>query len=314
MILVENVVKKFTNKKEEHIAVNHITFNISKGEIVGILGSNGAGKSTIIKMMCGLLIPTEGKILVFNRDIKEKNNLIYVLKHASFFLEGQRSIYYYFTLLENIKYFLSLKGIKYNDMKEHISSLINYFGLQNDLNKTVGSYSTGMKQKASVIIALAGNEDIIVLDEPTLGLDVQSSNNLVLLLKKYVKEKRKTVLITCHDMKVVENICSRAIVIEKGKLIFDGNVTKLKNIFEMNQIKIVCKLIDPSKFNDYDMIDNNDGTWLFKIITKKFQIGNIIRNLENKGAIILSIKSNNSDFEKAYINFINKYKVGINDV
>ncbi len=311
MIEVNNLVKIFNSKSGEFVAVDNISFNINDGEIVGILGSNGAGKSTTIKMMCGLLSPTEGNILIFDKNIKDKRNLKYILKRASFLLEGQRNIYYYFSLLENIKYFLSLKGIKYADVKSHVDYLINYFGLQSDLDKPIGSYSTGMKQKASIIIALSGNEEIIVLDEPTLGLDVQSSNDLVFLLKKYVKERRKTVLITCHNMKVIEDICDKVIVIEKGKVIFNGKTYKLKNIFEMNQIEIICTFDSQNEFEGYDLIDNKDGTSLIKIVAHNSQIGKMILDIEEKGARIMSIKSNNCDFESAYVEFIKNYKENI---
>lgn len=309
MISVKNLTKIFM-KKEEFKAVDNISFEIKEGEIVGLLGSNGAGKSSTIKMVCGLLTPDAGQVSVFGLDISKSKNLKSVLKKSSFLLEGQRSIYFYFSLLENIKYFLALKGISYKENKKYIEELIEFFGLKGEEHIPVGTFSTGMKQKVSIIIALAGDEDLIVLDEPTLGLDVHSANNMVRILKEFVQKKRKTVLITAHNMKVIENLCERVIVIEKGKIIKDDSIGNFKHLFDITQVEITCENINKEDIGDLNFQENIDGTYSVQLQLDNSQLGSEITKLELSGARILSIKSDNSDFESNYVNFIEDYKGG----
>ena len=291
-----------------------LSFKVEQGEIVGFLGSNGAGKTTTIKMLAGLLIPDRGTINIFGLDNQEPKNLKLILKKSSFLLEGQRNIYHNLSLLENIMYFLGLKGISYRKKKDHVEKLINFFGLKGEEYTPIFSYSTGMKQKASIILALAGDENFILLDEPTLGLDVHTAKNLVQLLRQYVKEYQKTILMTTHNMNVIEALCERVLIMEKGKIIKDDYLTNLKNLFGIKQMEIVCWAI-----KEEDLVDlkagyrlnyqkNIDGTYGLKLIMEGFKLVDIIMELEEKGVKVLAIKSDNSDFESSYVKIIDNYK------
>lgn len=171
-----------------------------------------------------------------------------------------------------------------------------------------------MKQKASIILALAGDEDFIILDEPTLGLDVHSTNNLVQLLRQYVKEYQKTFLITTHSMNVIEELCERVLIMEKGKIIKDDYITNLKNLFGIKQIEIICSEIKEKDLGDlkagyrFNYEENKDGTFVLNLIMESSNLGDIITQLEGKGVKVLAIKSDNSDFESSYIKIIDDYK------
>ncbi|MCK4260579.1 MAG: ABC transporter ATP-binding protein [Halanaerobiales bacterium] len=314
MILQVNDLTKVFKKEKEFKAVDGLSFKVEQGEIVGLLGSNGAGKTSTIKMLAGLLLPDRGTINIFGLDNKEPKNLKQILKRSSFLLEGQRNIYYNLSLLENIMYFLGLKGISYRKKKDHVEKLIKFFGLKGEEYNPIFSYSTGMKQKASIILALAGDEEFIILDEPTLGLDVHSAKNLVQLLKQYVKVYRKTFLITTHNMNVIEALCERVLIMEKGKIIKDDYITNLKNLFGIKQIEIICSEIKEKDLADLktgyrlNCEENIDGTYVLNLIMEDSNLGDIIIELEGKGVKVLAIKSDNSGFESSYIKIIDDYK------
>lgn len=316
MILqVNDLTKVFKKAKEEEFrAVDGLSFQVEKGEIVGLLGSNGAGKTSTIKMFAGLLLPDRGTIRIFGLDNKEPNNLKRILKRSSFLLEGQRNIYYNLSLLENIMYFLSLKGIFYSEKRDHVEKLISYFGLKGEEHHPIFSYSTGMKQKASLILALAGDEDFIILDEPTLGIDVHGAKNLVQLIREYVKIYQKTFLITTHSMNIIEALCERVLIMEKGKIIKDDYIANLKNLFGIKQIEIICSEIKEKDLANLktgyrlNYKENIDGTYVLNLIMEGSNLGGIIMEFEGKGAKILSIKSDNSDFESSYVKIIDNYK------
>lgn len=313
MILhVENLTKKFVSKKMIKTAVDNISFSINYGEIVGLLGSNGAGKSTTIKMLCGLILPDKGTIKIFNLNNNNPKNLKYILSKSSFLLEGQRNLYYNLSLINNIKYFLSLKGILYKNIKNHIENLIAFFNMEGYEDKLVSDFSTGMKQKVSVILALSGNEEFIVLDEPTLGLDVHSANNMVNMLHKYVKKHNKTVLITSHNMNIIDSLCDRVIIMDNGKIIANDRIKSLKNLFEMTHLTLTINTIDENilkRLNDkfkLQIINNEDGTKTINFFIINTNIYEIFKIFYDNNIKIISIKSDNSDFENSYIKIMKK--------
>lgn len=314
MILEVKGLTKIFNKERDVKAVDALNFTVQAGEVIGLLGSNGAGKTTTIKMLAGLLLPDHGTIKIFGLDNSKPGNLKKILKRSSFLLEGQRNIYYNLSLLENIKYFLGLKGISYRENKQHVEGLIEFFGLRGEENNPIFSFSTGMKQKASIILALAGDEDFIILDEPTLGLDVHSANNLVQLLRQYVEQYQKTVLITTHNMKIIEGLCNRVLIMEKGKIIVDDYTTNLKNLFGIHQMEITCSGVKEKDLSElktsylHNYQKNADGTYVLNILLEGSNLGDIIKELEEKQVRVLAIKSDNSDFESSYIKIIDAYK------
>lgn len=232
VIEIKEVKKSYRKRgsKETIEAVKGISFRIKKGEIVGLLGPNGAGKTTLIKMMCGLLIPNSGTIRINDVDIRHKR--LRALEHISVVLEGNRNLYWRMTVKENLEYFAGNRGFSKKQIVDKMQRLLERFNLKHKENELVNSLSRGMQQKVAIAVALLADTDVIFLDEPTLGLDIETSYEIRKLLKEIAEEEQKTILISSHDMPVVQEVCERVIIINHGQVVADDQVDNLLQLFE----------------------------------------------------------------------------------
>jgi ABC-2 type transport system ATP-binding protein len=240
---VRNLKKYFTSKKKklfkktekkEFKAVDGVTFEIRKGEIFGLLGPNGAGKTTTIKMITGLLSPTAGSVCVNGLDVDKKP--LEALKNLGTVLAGDRSIYWKLTARENLEYFAALYGCDKKEAKKRTNEILKKLGLEEKADELVEKYSTGMKQKVALGKALIPNAPVVLLDEPTLGLDPQSALNLRELILE-IKGEGRTVLLTTHYMEEADFLCDRIAIIDGGKIIALDTPENLKS--SLNEIKSI---------------------------------------------------------------------------
>lgn len=210
MIKIENVTKSFKGKT----VVKNLNLSVGEGEILGLLGANGAGKSTTINMILGFTKADSGSIIVnqkdVSKDIKEVRKLIgYIPENVN--------LYPYLTGLENLDYFCKLAGLTYS--KQELNEHLNSCGLQKEAyHQKVSGYSKGMRQKVGIAIAYAKKTKIYLLDEPASGLDPLASNELSLLLKKLVKEGA-TIIMASHDIFRVREVCHRIVILKNGNLV-----------------------------------------------------------------------------------------------
>ncbi|ERI92113.1 ABC transporter, ATP-binding protein [Clostridiales bacterium oral taxon 876 str. F0540] len=248
--------KKFlkTIEKKEFKAVEGVSFDIYKGEIFGLLGPNGAGKTTTIKMITGLLRPTSGSVCVMNKDVDKKP--LEALKSLGTVLAGDRSIYWKLTARENLEYFASLYGCNKSEGKKRAELIINRLGLSEKADELVEKFSTGMKQKVALGKALIPNAPVVLLDEPTLGLDPQSALNLREIILD-IKNEGRTVLLTTHYMEEADFLCDRIAIIDGGKIIaLDTPENLKKSINEIKSIKIELNKVDNKLLEEIKTIDN----------------------------------------------------------
>lgn len=232
IIEVHGIQKRYVKRKTKEVvtAVNDVSFDVHRGEVLGLLGPNGAGKTSTIKMICGLLKPDEGSIFINGLDIHKKR--LKALTHISAVLEGNRNLYWRLTVRENLEYFAGNRGHSRKDVAPQIEKLLEQFSLKEKEHELVQGLSRGMQQKLAIAVALLANTDVILLDEPTLGLDVEISYELRESLKKIVREEQRTIIISSHDMPVVQELCDRTIIINKGTVVVDEKVENLLNLFE----------------------------------------------------------------------------------
>lgn len=265
MIEVRDLYKSFGGND----ILKGVNLQMEKGKIHILLGNNGSGKSTIINCMLKLLKYDRGSITLDGEEIEELSNLIY-FKKVSALLESSVNVYDNLSGEENIRYFAGLNRINIKKFDKHLE-YIKEFKLENHLDKKVGDYSRGMKQKLSLIIALISDPDYLLLDEPTLGLDFESTNNIIKILKKLAIEQNKSILITSHQIDVIEKL--------EGELLFlnDGKIEHFNIMDYSNSIP-----------DSYNVKFIQDG----KTITKReeSQIESFIRNYEEKN--IIEIKKN----------------------
>lgn len=222
---INNLSKKIYNNK----ILKNITLEVDSGEIVTILGKNGAGKTTLLNCILKLIKFEKGEILLCNKNIYEYSNKEY-FNNISAVLESSENVYYFMTGKENIEYFGGLYDLDKKTVFNNIDYLIDEFDLRESMNKKVAYYSRGMIQKLAIIISMIINIKILILDEPTLGLDIFSKRKMLDILKKMSKEKGISIILTTHQMDIIEYLNERVIILEQGILKYDGSVKELKNI------------------------------------------------------------------------------------
>ncbi|MCK5036118.1 MAG: ABC transporter ATP-binding protein [Candidatus Sabulitectum sp.] len=222
-------VKDLTKTYSDLTAVNNISFEVRTGEILGILGPNGSGKTTTLKSILGLIEFDKGSIEVNGLSVKKNRNEI--LTNVGAILEGARNIYWHLTPMENLTYFAGIRGIPRKDIVDRAEYLLESLKLTDVANKEIRQFSAGMKQKCALACAFIHAPAILLLDEPTLGLDVEITRTIMDWLVDVVEKEGKTILITSHNMDFVESICKRILIIRKGEIISHETVKSLKEKF-----------------------------------------------------------------------------------
>jgi ABC-2 type transport system ATP-binding protein len=228
ILRVENLTKIY---RQNHVkAVDNIGFSILPNTVVGMLGPNGAGKTTVIKCIATLILPTSGKIWIEGIDaLRDTGN---ALEKVAVVMEGNRNIYWRLTVRENLNFFAGLQGIAQRKSKGYIEELIALFQLQEKANTQARFLSRGMQQKLAVACTLVKRTPLLLLDEPTLGLDVESSYHLRHILKQMAEWGERTILLSTHDMNVVQDICERVIIINGGHIVADDRIENLQKLFQ----------------------------------------------------------------------------------
>ncbi len=209
--------KVYASRGRSHAAVCAISFSISAGEVLALLGANGAGKTTTIKMIAGLVRPSTGGVRIEGEDPHRNRR---ALRHVGAVLEGSRNIYWRMTPLENIEYFGAVRGLRRRDVVHRGGRLLARFGLGEKANTTVGKLSRGMQQKLAIVVALLHGSRLLLLDEPTLGLDLQAAVEVKRLVREAVGEG-VAVLLTTHQLSVAEDISDRFAIIRSGSIVLE---------------------------------------------------------------------------------------------
>ncbi|AFK20953.1 ABC transporter ATP-binding protein (plasmid) [Haloferax mediterranei ATCC 33500] len=236
---VSNLTKRYGDGENSVEAVSGVTFSIEQGSIVGILGPNGAGKTTCIKSLLSLVVPTEGTTKVAGVDVQRDTSTAF--QRIGAVLEGTRNIYWRLTVRENMRFFSAIAGRNPDTMDQRHEELLTKFNLKDKEDTVVRELSRGQKQKVSIVCTLARNAEVVFLDEPTLGLDVESSIELRKELRNLADEEGITVVLTSHDMDVIESVCDRVIIMNSGQIIADRPVAELLSVFTTQKYKITTK-------------------------------------------------------------------------
>lgn len=263
MLILSDLVKQYDNIK----AVASVSFKIAEGDIYGFLGPNGAGKTTTIRMIMGIIKPDSGSIMLNGKDINSKD------RAKIGYLPEDRGLYQKQKLLETICYFGMLKGFNKSEAYENTKYWLNRFSLENQENRSIEELSKGNQQKVQFIIALLNNPDFLILDEPFTGLDPINQ----LLLKEIIQEKSqegKTIIFSTHQMEQVERLCSNISLINKGKIILDGELKAVKESRKTKAIEVVFNgEIDNKKvesFLDNIVVKENFVSGIVKKDTRLF--------------------------------------------
>lgn len=254
-ITVNNLTKNYGAQK----AVDDISFTVNKGEIVGFLGPNGAGKSTTMKIITGYLTASTGSATVCGIPVTENSN---ESKKKIGYLPEANPLYYDMYVREYLDFVTNIHTVK--NKKEKIEEVIKTVGLTVEANKKIGQLSKGYKQRVGLAAALIHDPEVLILDEPTTGLDPNQIIEIRELIKKLGADK--TVLFSSHILQEVQAICDRVIIINKGKIVADDLLENLLGKKHFNELKLEIKEVVQEDF--FEGIENitqvNANTWLFK--------------------------------------------------
>jgi len=236
MLELKGVTKKFS----VFPVVNHVSFTVRPGEVLGYLGPNGAGKTTTIRMLAGLLEPTDGEILFEGKNIKKD---LYAYKRRLGYIPEQSEIYPHLSGYDYLLMIGRLRHIPESILQDKIIEFLRLFDLKTDMDGAIGSYSKGMRQKILISAALLHNPDILLLDEPLSGLDVTTSLVIRDLVRRLAAEN-KIIIYSSHVLEVTEKVCSKIIIIHQGNIVADDSVENLRNLMQLpSLVEIFSQLV-----------------------------------------------------------------------
>jgi ABC-2 type transport system ATP-binding protein len=241
-IAIEGLTKRFGDGDEALTAVDDVSLTVDRGSVVGLLGPNGAGKTTTIKCVLGTVLPDEGSVRIGGVDVHADPRAAY--RRVDAMLEGARNDYWRLTVRENLRYFATISGVKPDAVADRHEALLEQLDLTEWADTPVRDLSRGMKQKVSLASVLATDAEVVFLDEPTLGLDVESSLTLRRELRRIVADRGLTVVLSSHDMDVVEDVCDRVVVMSEGRIIADDGVDALLRGFEARGLRVSSRDLD----------------------------------------------------------------------
>ena len=298
VIEVKNLTKRFGDFE----ALKDVSFTVYKGDVFGFLGPNGSGKSTTIRCMLSLIRPDSGSVLIFGETIAE--NRISILTKTGSIIE-KPDFYKYLSAEKNLEIFARISGA--DSSKKDIYKMLEFVGLRGREKDKVAGFSHGMKQRLGIAQTLLHNPDLIILDEPTTGLDPQGIidiRNLILQLKS---EEKKTVLLSSHQLSEIEIIANRMVIINNGKSIIEGDVSKLLNTeelivnIEVNELQTAQNIIS-NNFKNIQILSKDVNH--IQLSINKSQVPALNKTLIENGVEVYSIESKRK-LEDYFIKIIN---------
>lgn len=312
-IQINNLTKTYKPKSKSPLtAVNHLNLTVDSGQVFGFLGANGAGKTTTIKMICGLVEPTDGHITLNGYTIK---NRAQYMRQIGAVLEGTRNVYWRLSALENIMYFGRLKGVPAREIRGRAETLLKELDLWERRDDKIRAFSRGMQQKVAIACALISDPPIILLDEPTLGLDVKAAYTVKQWIHKLAQERHKTVILTTHHLDMAQEVCNRVAIINKGKLITNQPTTELLNLFrkQFYEIRVRGELNGSRSLLDGRMTirEDNGHTILTGEIGNEDELYRTIDMLKSHHVALVAVNPVEPNLEDIFINMIESQEVEV---
>ncbi len=236
-LAIDGVSKRFGSGDESVLAVDDVSLTVEQGSIVGLLGPNGAGKTTLIKCALGIILPDAGSVRVFGTDVGGGGRRA-AYADVDAMLEGARNDYWRLTVRENLRYFATISGVDPDSVADRHDRLLERLDLAEKADTAVRDLSRGMKGKVSLASVLAGGAELVFLDEPTLGLDVEGSRTLRRELRRLAVEEGLTVVVSSHDMTTIEAVCDRVVMMAGGRVVADDTVSALLSAADRDAVRI----------------------------------------------------------------------------
>lgn len=307
-ILVQQLRKEYRDGPSTTVAVEDVGFSLEYGEILVFLGPNGAGKTTTIKMLSGLVTPTSGTIRIGNIDVTARPRQ--AMMNLGTVFEGSRNIYWRLTVAENLEYFASCRAGNTPDFRKRADRLLEALGLAEKRRAIAQTLSRGMQQKVALACALCTNPPILLLDEPTLGLDLQSSAVIQQEIQRLAYEEGKAILLTTHQMEIA-SLATRIGVMNHGRIVALDAVKDLLGFFSVDLYKIrlhgflpvSCK-IQLEKRWDAQILEDGFETIVHISRGKANNLHAIVETLERHSATILSLQHVEPSLGQVYMSIL----------
>lgn len=305
IIEVKNISKRFNDK----LVLDNISYEVKEGEIFGFIGPNGAGKSTLINIMTSLLTPDSGTIEICGYDIlrepiKAKECMGYVPQELALMEE--------LNAYDNLEFFGALYGLKGKLLKERIAEALKVTGLEDTKKQKVKKFSGGMKRRLNIAVSILHHPKVLILDEPTVGVDPQSRNHIFSFIKNICKEWGTTVIYTSHYMEEIEELCKRVFIIDLGKEVSYGDREEIKaSVFSNNKVIIETQEISGEtimKLRDIEGIDkvSDKDSVLILTIDSKFKLASVLSLLEKESVSIKKISYEEAKLEDVFLSLTGK--------
>jgi ABC-2 type transport system ATP-binding protein len=286
-------------------AVDGVSLRVPAGSVFGFLGPNGAGKTTTIKILAGLLSATSGQVRLNGHDVARRRSR--AMEQIGAVLEGSRNVYWTLSAWQNLLYFGRLKGMRKAAAQARAEELLTGLELWERRDEKVGDYSRGMQQKVAIAAALIADPPILLLDEPTIGLDVEATRTVKEWVRALSTERGKTVLLTTHQMNVVEEVCDRVAVIRRGQVITDQPTRQLLARFRRRDqyvIEIDGRADGLELPVGSEVVSTDDTTTITARLADPQELYGLVDRLRDRGAILQSLAQVQPDLEDVFLDLI----------
>ncbi|MGI5290734.1 ATP-binding cassette domain-containing protein [Nonomuraea polychroma] len=283
-------------------AVDEVSLRIPAGSVFGFLGPNGAGKTTTIKMLAGLLTPTSGRVRLGGFDVARQRPS--AMAQFGAVLEGSRNVYWSLSAWHNLMYFGRLKGLRKARVAERAQDLLTDLGLWERRHDKVGGFSRGMQQKVAIAVALIADPPIVLLDEPTLGLDVEATRTVKNWIAEQARELGTTILLTTHQLDVAQELCDRVAVMRQGRLVADLPTRELLARFrERDRYEIRVEGEAPPGF---DAVTRDGVTTISARVNEPREVYDVVERLRAQGAVLESLTQVQPDLEDVFLALVSE--------
>lgn len=303
---VDGLTKSYSGADGPVRAVDGVNFEVERGEIVGLLGPNGAGKTTTIKCILGLITPSGGSIRIDGVNPVTDPKKTY--ERASAILEGARNVYWRLTVRENLRFFVGVQGVHPDAVTEKYERLISKLDLEDKADDEVRNLSRGMQQKVSLACSMVQGTDLLFLDEPTLGLDVEASVDLRREIRRLADTENRTIVLSSHNMKVVQELCDRVIILNGGQVVVNDDVDNLTNVFRSQTYEIAFQPgTEPSQqLDEYSCktVEGTDVPTVEAVVSGSQELYELMETFREADAEIARIESVEPDLEDVFLSEI----------
>ncbi|OTF12059.1 ABC transporter ATP-binding protein [Halorubrum sp. SD612] len=302
---VERLTKRFGDGDDAVTAVDDVSLAVERGSIVGLLGPNGAGKTTLIKCALGIVIPDAGSVRVFGNDVRDGRRAAYADVDAM--LEGARNDYWRLTVQENLRYFATISGVDPDSVAGRHDRLLDRLDLADKADTPVRELSRGMKQKVSLASVLAGGAELVFLDEPTLGLDVESARTLRAELRRLAVEEGLTIVVSSHDMTTIEAVCDRVVMLSNGRIVADDTVAALLGAADGDAVRVASPDLDGETVADlrerFDVrtVDRESRPPAVTVVAGGDRLYELMDALRAAGVTVSDVRTVQPDLEDVFL-------------